>query len=125
MTPHLLSLGLLITTLAPADLGQDERRDYSAKIVLNLEGSVWKTQDAEIGEQIWRFEHAGVLRYNNTRDGQIRTATWKQEGESLYIEFNNKFAAYREYRATVRTDALQGTASNIMDLKWTWSAKRQ
>jgi hypothetical protein len=122
MTSNLLSFGLLMTALAPADLGQNERRDYSAMTFVNLEGTVWKIQASAVDDMIWHFERAGVLRYNYAnRDEQLRNATWKQDGDSVYIEFNNKYA---EYRGTFRGDVIEGTASNINGTKWTWSAKR-
>jgi hypothetical protein len=120
MTPNLLTLGLLVATLAPADLGQRERGDASPKISCNLEGTDWKGEASIIGDMIFRFERGGVLDYTSPA-GRFRKATWKQEGDSVYIEINDRFA---EYRGTIRGDTLAGTADNIKDKHWTWSAKR-
>ena len=70
---------------------------------------------------IYRFEKGGVLGYSYNNNS-YRNGTWKQEGDALYFECNNK---YYEFRGTIRGNEITGRSWNIKGGKWELRFERQ
>ncbi|HVS38700.1 MAG TPA: hypothetical protein VMS17_24300 [Gemmataceae bacterium] len=83
--------------------------------IVNLAGSEWHGDDGPTTmDLIVQFEEGGVLAYSH--DGAMfRDGTWKQTGESLYFEMNDK---YRECQATIHGDQIDGDSWNMAGDKW-------
>lgn len=104
--------------------GEDKDRDWTAiwkdseacvpGQVQNLEGTVWVGNDT--GERIvYEFQKGGILKYTYST-GSFTNATWKQDGNSIYMEFNNKIF---EYKGTIDCNMMTGDASRSGST-WTW-----
>src|SRR5256885_12258780 len=99
---------LLVLLLVPLNLpaSGDEPlpgRDGQYQVEgLALEETVWEGRLIPESDVVIRLERGGVLwyRYGNTT---YRNGTWKQTGDSIYIETNQHYA---EFRAVVRGDRL-------------------
>jgi hypothetical protein len=73
----------------------------------NIEGTTWAGQDGDTFTT-FHFEKNGILAYQY--DGRFfRNGTWKQEGNKLYFEMNNRF---RECRAVIRGNVIEGDSWN-------------
>jgi Xaa-Pro aminopeptidase len=48
--------------------------------------------------------------------------TWKQDGDTVYIEMNNKYA---EYHGSITGTHIEGTAHNVKGHDWTWTADKR
>ena len=122
----LLAFLLVGVTLA---LGSDESaqpgRDGSYQFNADaLEGTVWEGRLIPEAVMTVRFEKGGVLWYrysNNPGNGQ-RTGSWKQNGDTVYIETNNKYA---EYTAVIRGNRMIGEAHNVRPFQWKWEMERR
>ncbi|HEV3146235.1 MAG TPA: hypothetical protein VGZ47_20275 [Gemmataceae bacterium] len=97
--------------------------DYFDKSeVLDLAGTSWEMTESS-GEKItWNLEPNGVLSYKSNT-GFWRNGSWKQNGQELYIETNNK---YYEAVGTVYGDQVDnGRFWNTAGLKGAWTGKRK
>jgi hypothetical protein len=126
MKPTLLAVTALLLLVVPVPAsddaplpGRDGQYQFEA---LNLEGTVWQGRLIPEAEMIVRFEHGGVLYYKYTNGNVVsRTGSWKQHGNTVYLETNNKYA---EYTAVIRGNQMIGEAHNIRPFQWKWEMKR-
>jgi hypothetical protein len=81
----------------------------------SIEDTEWVGPDTtENWITTYRFEKGGVLAYSyNGRS--YRNGTWRQDGNTVYFETNNK---YRETRAILKGDRLEGDSWNVTGKKW-------
>jgi outer membrane biogenesis lipoprotein LolB len=84
-----------------------------------LDDTEWTGLDDQAVTTI-RFEKDGVLAYIYNGHS-YRNGTWKQDGKNLYFEMNDK---YRECKATVTGDTIEGDSWNVTDKKWTTTLYR-
>ena len=85
----------------------------------NLEGTVWAGNDT--GERtVFEFLKGGVLKYTYST-GSFTNGTWKQDGNSIYMEINNK---YIEYKGTIDCNTMSGEASRGSGT-WAWKWTKQ
>jgi hypothetical protein len=117
-------LALLLVVLAPA-ASDDEPlpgRDGNYQLTggENVEGTVWQGERHPGEIFIVRFERGGTLCYT-TNSGTWRNGTWKQTGNSIYLEMNKRYA---EYRGVILGDRMFGDAGNINAVTWKWDVKR-
>jgi hypothetical protein len=89
--------------------------------VPSLEGTVWAGTDSSAGITTFHFEKGGALVYSHSGK-TYRNATWKQDGSQLYFEMNQKF---RECKATVNGDSIEGNSWNVKGKMWQTSLKKQ
>jgi hypothetical protein len=116
-----LLVGIVAASDEPAVPGRDGDYQFDGD---SLEGTVWEGRLIPEAVITVRFEKGGVLwyRYSNNKGGGQRTGSWKQTGNSVYIETNQKYA---EYNATVRGNRLVGSAHNVRPFQWTWEMERR
>ncbi len=89
----------------------------------SLAGTKWKSRDSDGDEYTFHFRPDGTLEFTSITTGKTSTtATWKQTGNQIYMEMNNRFS---EYRGTLMGNTIEGTASNIKNHKWTWKATKE
>ena len=104
----------------------DLQNSFSASInrsVASLAGTSWTVveTDTDGSRDIFNFLSDGTLSYSY-QNGSFTNGTWKQDGDSVYIEMNNKFV---EYHGQITGTHIEGTASNTKGNNWTWTADIQ
>jgi len=84
---------------------------------LGLEGTVWVSRgEGPVRKDItYEFEPDGVLVFSYG-GATYRTGKWEQDGDRVYFELNQK---YRECRATIHGDRIEGRSWNKPGLQWT------
>jgi hypothetical protein len=92
-------------------------------VVASLAGTSWTVveTDTEGSRDIFNFLADGTLSYSY-QNGSYTNGTWKQDGDSIYIEMNHKFV---EYQGRITGTHIEGTASNVKGNHWTWTADNQ
>src|SRR5262245_58788248 len=89
--------------------------------VSDLSGTSWEMLESSGEKIVWNLEPNGVLSYKSN-SGFWRNGSWKQEGQELYIETNNK---YYEAVGIVRGDRVDsGRFWNTAGLKGTWVGRQ-
>jgi hypothetical protein len=115
-----LSIGLVALTAGADDSipGRNGNYEFEGE---SLEGTVWSGRLLPDDDSIFRFEKGGVLwiRYFGNAS---RMGTWKQDGSSIYIEVNQKYA---EMRGILRGGRMTGDGGNRANLKWTFDVQRK
>jgi hypothetical protein len=109
-----LTMGMFITAFA---------QNARAQSAINVSGTSWTVveTDTEGSRDIFNFLPDGTLSYSY-QPGSFTNGKWKQNGNSIYIEMNNKFV---EYQGRISGTHIEGTASNIKGNHWTWTADMQ
>ena len=87
----------------------------------SISATTWTGADSDGDYYVFHFKSSGELHYKSPT-GFWTKATWKQTGDKVYMETNNK---YSEYFGTIRGNKIKGTARNVKGKKWKWSATRQ
>lgn len=90
----------------------------------NVEGTTWSGIDVTGGFTVYEFLKGGKLRCTRYEHPLYvwETASWKQDGDFVYLEMNNRYA---EYRGVVKGNQIEGFASNIKNEKWRWQLYKQ
>jgi hypothetical protein len=86
--------------------------------VASIAGTSWNVVETNGDKDIFNFIEDGTLSYSY-QNGSYTNGTWKQDGDSIYIEMNHKFV---EYKGLITGTHIEGTASNVKGNKWTWGA---
>jgi hypothetical protein len=86
--------------------------------VVSLAGTSWTVVETDGDRDIFNFLADGTLSYSY-QNGSYTNGTWRQDGDSIYIEMNKKFV---EYRGRITGTHIEGTASNVKGNHWTWTA---
>ena len=86
----------------------------------SVSGTVWTGWESDGDYYEFYFMSDGSLHYKSPT-GYWTVATWKQDGNTIYMEFNNKYA---ERQGTITGNRMEGDGWNITGLRWTWSLKR-
>jgi hypothetical protein len=113
-----------------AVLGGTSRGPASSKAPVNIavairsiEGTEWSApaDGAGVTNVTYFFERGGILvyRYNGRT---FRNGTWRQEGNRVYFECNQK---YRECRAALRGDRIEGDSWNVAGARWQTNLGRE
>ncbi len=89
----------------------------------SLAGTSWNVVETDaIGSRdIFNFMPDGTLSYSY-QNGTYSNGTWKQDGDSIYIEMNHK---YVEYSGQITDTHVEGKAWNVKGLTWTWTADKR
>lgn len=83
--------------------------------IIDLKGTVWSGfNDGVKADWVVVFEPGGVLQYSY-RGTTYRNGTWKQEGDRLYYEANQK---YCECTCTITGDTIKGDSWNRAGQRW-------
>jgi hypothetical protein len=86
----------------------------------SVEGTAWSGSDSVGSRYTFRFLKGGVLDYTSP-SGTYRNGSWKQNGEALYMETNNR---YWEFKGAIKGNSLQGSATNIRGGNWSYQLTR-
>ncbi len=92
-----------------------------AQAAPSVAGTVWAGADSEGDYYEYHFQEGGALHYKSP-SGLHKNGTWKQDGNSIYMETNKKFS---ERTGTIAGNQMHGTAKNIKGETWTWGAKKK
>lgn len=76
--------------------------------------------DTEHDEDVMNFMADGTIDYTY-QAGHFHNGTWKQDGDTIYFEFNNKYA---EYQGHIIGTHMEGNAWNVKGEKWTWTGDK-
>jgi hypothetical protein len=85
----------------------------------SIAGTKWTGKESDGEELTCEFQSGGTLRYTDPDASRdiYRDGTWRQDGASIYMEINHKYA---EYRGQIAGTRMSGTAKNIKGESWTW-----
>jgi hypothetical protein len=113
----------LLVTPAPASDSEPmpgRSGDYEFDAI-SLIGTVWEGKIVYDDTSLIRFDPNGVLRIRYFQ-GTTMQANWKQQGDRIVIEINNK---YVECEGFLRDGRLVGKAKNKAPTNWNWEMKRR
>ncbi|MFN8400083.1 MAG: hypothetical protein U0X74_08710 [Anaerolineales bacterium] len=90
---------------------------------INLEGTAWDitTSSRDSYTYVFEFLPNGTMKYTFSL-GVFYDSTWKQDGNSVYLEISNKLS---EWEGEINGDTITGHGRNDMGYKFTWTAKRR
>ena len=104
-----------------AQLARAEQELETPQVQLNnIAGTAWSCEESDGDHYEFYFMSDGSLHYNSPT-GYWTVATWRQDGNEIYMEFNDKYA---ERQGTITGNRMEGDAWNIAGKNWTWSAER-
>ena len=87
----------------------------------SVAGTTWVVTDPE-GAYDYYFQADGALHYKSPT-GFWKNGTWKQDGNAIYMETNDKFAEFQA--RIVGTTRMEGKACNNNGRQWTWVAAKK
>ena len=119
-TLTVLVLTLAVVTGCSVD-GTPSRSTAAADQVVGLANTVWAGTDSNGDDYVFEYLPGGALRYTSPT-GTWTAASWEQDGASVYMQMNDRYA---EYHGTIAGDRITGTARNVTGKEWTWSLVRQ
>jgi hypothetical protein len=91
--------------------------------VSSLVGTSWNVAETDNDTDIFTFMADGTLHYVDLKtDRTYDNGTWKQDGDSIYIEMNKK---YCEYQGRIAGTHMDGKAWNVTGKNWTWVADQR
>ncbi|MEZ6142001.1 MAG: hypothetical protein R3B84_15655 [Zavarzinella sp.] len=79
-----------------------------------LDGTTWISETFEKRTMLVTFLPNGILRYSYGGT-TYENGTWKQTGDTLYWEKNQKYA---EFNAKITSEKIEGKCHNVTGLKW-------
>ena len=85
-----------------------------------VSGTIWTGMESDGDYYEFFFMSDGNLHYKSPT-GFWTVATWKQDGNKIYMEFNNRYA---EREGTIQGNRMEGDGWNVMGKRWTWSLER-
>ncbi len=125
----LLTIIVLLTVLGCASPPKVRNDSPPASVVgttrgdtnfASVAGTVWGGTDSDGDYYEYHFEADGSLSYKAPQ-GFFKNGTWKQNGDAIYMETNQKFA---ERQGRISGSHMEGNAWNIRGEKWTWVADK-
>jgi hypothetical protein len=112
---------LTVSLFMPAS-AQNPNSTSANGVAASLAGTSWTVVETDGDNDIFNFLADGTLSYSY-QNGSYTNDTWKQNGDSIYIEMNHKFV---EYTGRITGAHIEGKAWNVKGHNWTWTAdKRQ
>lgn len=110
-----------LLTLASGLFMQVSAQNSNASSVMSVSGMLWAGKDSDGDFYEYAFMANGDL-YWKSPSGFCTIGTWKQDGDSIYMETNNK---YSERQGEISGSHMEGKAWNVQNRKWTWLADYQ
>jgi hypothetical protein len=101
--------------------GEESRVEAVLAESLSVAGTVWAGTDSDGDYYEYHFQEDGSLHYKSPQ-GFFTAGTWKQQGMSIYMETNNKYA---ERQGTITGNHMEGNAWNKAGHRWTWKAEKK
>ncbi|MGA2632609.1 MAG: hypothetical protein ABSF16_00075 [Terracidiphilus sp.] len=89
--------------------------------VPSLVGTSWNVAETDGDNDVFTFVADGTLHYFDGKKN-YENGTWKQDGDSIYIEMNNK---YCQYQGRISGMHMEGRAWNVTGKNWTWVADQR
>jgi hypothetical protein len=88
-----------------------------AKKVPSVEGTTWVGEHtvSDLNRIDYTFLPEGKLTYRYPNGTVYTKGSWRQDGEELYLEMNNRYA---EYTVTYRDGRFEGDAKNVVGKAW-------
>ena len=111
---------LLPALVAARESGQGPKFPSYAPAA-SVAGTTWVGTDSDGHYYEYHFQAGGALHYQSPT-GFFKNGTWKQDGDAIYMEMNQKYA---EYRGRISGKRMKGRASNVTGKKWTWEAEKR
>ena len=87
----------------------------------SVAGTTWAGADSDGDYYQYFFLANGTLNYTSPT-GFWKNGTWKQDGNVIYMETNNK---YSEYQGAIWGTHMEGKAWNVKGRTWTWVAEKK
>ena len=116
MKKNFILIVLLIMILSSAGSLPDQN-DLST---FDISGTRWNLlyKDSLLGEMNYEVEfvEGNVFRYNEEADITPDNDFWEQDGNTVYIYINDRYAKYEGH--IVSYDLITGTAKNVNNLAW-------
>ena len=113
---------LLLLMLLPAFVAAqqtDQQSTVSGNTpTASVAGTTWVGRDSDGDYYEYHFQADGALHYQSP-SGFYKNGSWKQDGDGIYMETNNKYA---ERQGRISGTRMEGNAWNVKDRKWTWQA---
>ncbi len=110
-----------LLTLASGLFMQVSAQNSNASSVMSVSGTLWAGKDSDGDFYEYAFMANGDLYYQSP-SGFLANCTWKQDGDSIYMETNYK---YSEYQGQISGSHMEGNAWNVQNRKWKWQADKQ
>ena len=92
-----------------------------ASSVISVSGTTWVGTGFDGDSYEYSSQADGAFHYKSP-SGLHTNGAWKQDGNSIYMETNNK---YSEYRGLISGTHIEGKTWNIKGHIWTWVADRK
>jgi hypothetical protein len=113
---------LLLLMLLPAFVAAQQTNQQSTvpgnSPTASVAGTTWAGTDSDGDYYEYHFQPDGALHYKSPT-GFYKKGSWKQDGDAIYMETNNK---YSERQGQISGTRMTGNAWNIKGRKWTWQA---
>jgi hypothetical protein len=113
-----LAIGLYLPVFAQNQYPSSSDGSTANHDVANVAGTTWVGTDSDGDYYEYHFQADGALHYKSP-SGFHRIGNWKQDGNAVYMETNNK---YSEYQGRITGTHIEGNAWNVEGRKWTWGA---
>ena len=119
---HVKSMAIFALLALAACLSiPDSAQKLTPPAVPNIAGSTWNVAETDGDNDIFTFMADGTLHYYDGHKN-YDNGTWKQDGDSIYIEMNNK---YCQYEGRISGMHMEGRAWNVKGRNWTWVADQR
>ena len=89
----------------------------------DVTGTIWVSDEneAQLGVVEYTFQEDGKISWRRQGGNQVwTTGSWKQDGDKLWWELNQK---YVEYNTTFADGRFEGGALNVRSVKWAINLK--
>lgn len=96
-------------------------RQPEQSVTPSVSGTTWSGTDSDGEYNEYHFQPDGTLHYK-IPSGFWTNGTWKQNGDSIYLEMNNRFS---ELDGIIRNNTMEGNGNNEEGHVWTWKAKKR
>lgn len=87
----------------------------------SVAGTTWVGTDSDGDYYEYHFQTNGALHYKSPT-GFWKNGTWRQEGNEIYMETNNR---YTERQGIISGNRMEGKAWNKEGRRWTWVAEKK
>lgn len=116
---------LLLLMLLPALVAAQQTDKQSTlpnnTLTASVAGSTWVGTDSEGDYYEFHFQADGALHYKSP-SGFYKNGSWKQDGDGIYMETNNKFS---ERQGRISGTHMEGNAWNVRGQKWSWQVDKR
>lgn len=114
-----LTPALFVLTLV-APVGAAPRLKPEKKDAPPLVGTSWAGKTAEGWDMTIDFAADGKMTVSYNK-ASYTTASWKQDGDKVYYEMNNR---YCEFNGKLAGDTIDGESHNVRGRKWSTTLTR-